>query len=100
MSIVGADHVKFGGGFPIVRHAAGLELDKVRTVILTPSAVDTAGPQLETCERTRPCLDAPDPLAAAAGDGGIPVIGGDAVVDVAAAARVLRCGPVPGAALQ
>ena len=95
VSIVGADHVKFGGGVPNrYAYAAGLELDKVRTVILNPSAVDTAGPQLETLR-----ADAPVPLtlqirfAAAAGDGGIPVIGGDAVVDVAAAARVKQVRP-------
>ena len=95
VSIVGADHVKFGGGVPNrYAYAAGLELDKVRTVILNPSAVDTAGPQLETLK-----ADAPVPLtlqirfAAAAGDGGIPVIGGDAVVDVAAAARVKQVRP-------
>ena len=95
VSIVGADHVKFGGGVPNrYAYAAGLELDRVRTVILNPSAVDTAGPQLETLR-----ADAPVPLtlqirfAAAAGDGGIPVIGGDAVVDVAAAARVKQVRP-------
>ena len=58
VSIVGADHVKFGGGVPNrYAYAAGLELDKVRTVILNPSAVDTAGPQLETLR-----ADAPVPL--------------------------------------
>ena len=95
VSVIGADHVKFGGGVPNrYAYAAGLELDKVRTVILNPSAVDTAGPQLETLR-----ADAPVPLtlqirfAAAAGDGGIPVIGGDAVVDVAAAARVKQVRP-------
>ena len=77
VSIVGADHVKFGGGVPNrYAYAAGLELDKVRTVILNPSAVDTAGPQLETLK-----ADAPVPLtlqirfAAADGDGGIPNCG-------------------------
>ncbi|CAH0364616.1 unnamed protein product [Pelagomonas calceolata] len=95
VSVIGADHVKFGGGVPNrYAYAAGLDLDKVRTVILNPSAVDTAGPQLETLR-----ADAPVPLtlqirfAAAAGDGGIPVINGDAVVDVAAAARVKQVRP-------
>ena len=84
-----------GGGVPNrYAYAAGLDLDKVRTVILNPSAVDTAGPQLETLK-----ADAPVPLtlqirfAAADGDGGIPVIGGNAVVDVAAAARVKQVRP-------
>merc|ERR1719174_2832757 len=37
VSIVGADHVKFGGGVPNrYAYAAGLDLDKVRTVILNP----------------------------------------------------------------
>ena len=95
VSIVGADHVKFGGGVPNrYAYAAGLELDKVRTVILNPSAVDTAGPQLETLK-----ADAPVPLtlqirfAAQDGDGGIPVIGGNSAVDVAAAARVKQVRP-------
>merc|ERR1719174_1122630 len=95
VSIVGADHVKFGGGVPNrYAYAAGLDLDKVRTVILNPSAGDTAGPQLETLK-----ADAPVPLtlqirfAAQDGDGGIPVIGGNSVVDVAAAARVKQVRP-------
>ena len=84
-----------GGGVPNrYAYAAGLDLDKVRTVILNPSAVDTAGPQLETLK-----ADAPVPLtlqirfAAADGDGGIPVIGGNSVVDVAAAAKVKQVRP-------
>ena len=81
VSIVGADHVKFGGGVPNrYAYAAGLELDKVRTVILNPSAVDTAGPQLETLRADAPCHYAS--FAAADGDSSIPVIGGDAVVGV------------------
>ena len=74
--------------------SAGLELDAVRTVILNPSAVDTAGPQLE-----RLAADAPVPLtlqirfAALDGDGGIPVVGGDAPVDVVAAAAAKQVRP-------
>ena len=75
-------------------YSAGLELDKVRTVVLNPGAIDTAGPQLETLK-----ADAPVPLtlqirfAAADGDGGIPVIGGNALIDVAAAAKVKQVRP-------
>ena len=95
VSIVGADHVKFGGGVPNrYAYSAGLELDTVRTVVLNPGAIDTAGPQLETLK-----ADAPVPLtlqirfAAADGDGGIPVIGGNALIDVAAAAKVKQVRP-------
>ena len=56
VSVVGADHVQFGGGVPNrYAYAAGLELDKVRTVILNPSDGTRPGPSSKLCEPTRPC---------------------------------------------
>ena len=58
---------------------AGLDLDDVRTVVLNPSAVDTAGPQLETAkDEAAVPFTLQIRFAAQAGDGGIPVAAGGA----------------------
>jgi len=95
VGVVGADHVKFGGGVPN-RYArlAGLGLDAVTTVVLNPAAVDTAGPAQETLKGGDAVpLTLQLRFAARPGDGGAPVIGGDAAVDVAAAARERQARP-------
>ena len=88
--IIGADHVKFGGGVPNrMADAAGLDLDDVTTVVLNPSVVDTAGPQLARLQSDEDQIPLTLQIrfAAAEGDGGIPVVGGDAKVDTLAAAN-------------
>jgi hypothetical protein len=95
VGVVGADHVKFGGGVPN-RYArlSGLPLDAVQSAILNPSPVDSAGPDLEAAKKGDALpLTLQLRYAAAVGDGGPRVIGGDATVDVPAAARERQARP-------
>ena len=97
VNCIGADHVKFGGGVPNrLAYIAGLDLDAVASVVLNPSVVDTAGPQLArlASDEERLPLTLQIRYAAKDGDGGIPVVGGDAALDtgLAAARKQVRAG--------